>query len=153
MVNPEQSLFPVRKCLFSSNSIKPIFSLCQDFIVLTVYDPRNSNDHSVIFLHWWPKKNTTEWVQYDFDEEYTISESSVYWFDDGPSGGCRIPASWKILYKEGDNWVPVKNLTPYEISKDKYNGIKFEPLKTKALRIGVQLPADFATGLHEWSVK
>lgn len=117
------------------------------------YDPKSSNDHSAIYFHWWPKKNTTEWVQYDFDQEYTVSESSVYWFDDGPSGGCRIPASWKILYKEGDNWVPVKNLTPYEISKDKYNGIKFEPVKTKALRLEVILPSDFATGIHEWSVK
>ncbi|HEV8287252.1 MAG TPA: beta-L-arabinofuranosidase domain-containing protein [Chitinophagaceae bacterium] len=117
------------------------------------YDPRNSNDHSAIYLHWWPKKNTLEWVQYDFDQEYSVSESSVYWFDDGPSGGCRIPASWKILYKEGDNWIPVKNLTPYEISKDKYNSIKFEPVKTKALRIEVKLPEDFATGLHEWIVK
>lgn len=117
------------------------------------YDPKNSNDHSAVFLHWWPKKNTTEWVQYDFDQEYTVSESSVYWFDDGPSGGCRIPANWKILYKEGDKWVPVKNLTPYEISKDKYNGIRFEPVKTKALRIEVQLPKDFAAGVHEWVVK
>jgi DUF1680 family protein len=117
------------------------------------YDPKNSNDHSAIYFHWWPKKNTTEWVQYDFEQECTVSESSVYWFDDGPSGGCRIPASWKILYKDGDNWIPVKNLTPYEISKDKYNSIKFEPVKTKALRIEVKLPADFATGIHEWSVK
>src|SRR5215203_3579013 len=117
------------------------------------YDPKNSNDHSAIYFHWWPKKNTTEWVQYDFDREYTVSESNVYWFDDGPSGGCRIPHSWRLLYKDGDNWVPVKNQTPYEISKDKYNGIKFEPVKTKALRLEVTLPADFATGIHEWSVK
>jgi len=117
------------------------------------YDPKNSNDHAAIYLHWWPKKNTLEWIQYDFDQEYTVSESSIYWFDDGPSGGCRIPASWKILYKDGDQWVPVKNVTPYEISKDKYNGIRFEPVKTKALRVEVQLPEDFATGVHEWSVK
>jgi hypothetical protein len=49
--------------------------------------------------------------------------------------------------------VPVKNSTPYEISKDKYNGIKFEPVKTKALRLEVALPQDFASGIHEWSVK
>ena len=106
-----------------------------------------------MYLHWWPKKNTTEWVQYDFDQEYTVSESSIYWFDDGPSGGCRIPTTWRILYKNGDEWVPVKNLTTYEIAKDKYNGIRFEPVKTKALRVEVQLPQDFAAGVHEWVVK
>jgi DUF1680 family protein len=117
------------------------------------YDPKNSQDHSAIYLHWWPKKNTLEWVQYDFEQESTISESSVYWFDDGPFGGCRIPASWRLLYKDGDNWVPVKNITPYEIAKDKYNSVKFEPVTTKALRMEVKLPEDFATGLHEWMVK
>ena len=117
------------------------------------YDPRNSADNSAIYLHWWPKKNTEEWIQYDFDQEYTVSESSIYWFDDAPFGGCRIPASWKVLYKDGENWVPVKNTTEYKITKDKYDTIKFEPVKTKALRVEIKLPADYATGVHEWSVK
>ena len=117
------------------------------------YDPRNSRDNSAMYLHWWPKKNTEEWIQYDFDQEYTVSESSIYWFDDGPSGGCRIPASWKILYKDGENWVPVKNTSAYEINKDKYDVIKFEPVKTTALRVEIKLPENFATGVHEWKVK
>ena len=117
------------------------------------YEPENSNDHAALFLHWWPKKATTEWVQYDFDKEYTVSESSVYWFDDGPFGGCRIPAAWKLLYKDGDNWVPVSNTTAYTVSKDKYDTIKFAPVKTKSLKIEVRLPDDFATGMHEWIVK
>jgi uncharacterized protein len=117
------------------------------------YEPQNSQDHSAVYLHWWPKKATTEWVQYDFDQEYTVSESSVYWFDDSPFGGCRIPASWKVLYKDGDDWVPVKNTTNYEVTKDKYDTIRFSPVKTKALRIEVKLPENHATGMHEWIVK
>lgn len=117
------------------------------------YEPQNSLDNSAVYLHWWPKKNTLEWIQYDFDQEYTVSESTVYWFDDGPFGGCRIPASWKVLYKDGDNWVPVKNTSDYELAKDKYNSVKFDPVKTKALRIEVKLPENFATGVHEWIVK
>jgi len=117
------------------------------------YEPQNSNDHSALYLHWWPRKATTEWVQYDFAQEYTVSETSVYWFDDGPSGGCRIPASWKLFYKDGDNWVPVNNTNAYTVSKDKYDVVKFTPVKTTALRIEVRLPNDFATGMHEWIVK
>ena len=30
------------------------------------YEPTDSNDHTAIYFHWWPKKNSTEWVQYDF---------------------------------------------------------------------------------------
>ncbi|MGA3246184.1 MAG: glycoside hydrolase family 127 protein, partial [Bacteroidota bacterium] len=29
-------------------------------------EPKNSIDHTLPFLHWWPRKGTTEWVQYDF---------------------------------------------------------------------------------------
>lgn len=117
------------------------------------YDPADSKDNSASYLHWWPKKNTTEWVQYDFDSTYTISSSRVYWFDDGPWGGCRIPASWRLLYKKDGQWAPVKNITPYEIAKDRYNSVQFEPVTTTALRMEVQLPVDYATGIHEWIVK
>lgn len=117
------------------------------------YEPQDSRDASATYLHWWPKKNTTEFIQYDFDKEYTVSESSIYWYDDGPFGGCRIPASWKVLYKNGNDWVPVKNIGDYPIAKDKYNTIKFEPVKTTALKIEIQQPVDNSTGVHEWIVK
>jgi len=117
------------------------------------YDPKDSRDANASYLHWWPKKNTTEFVQYDFDKEYTVSQSSVYWFDDGPFGGCRIPASWKLLYKEGDQWLPVKVKSVDTIEKDKYNSITFEPVTTTALKIEIQQPEDHSTGLHEWIVK
>lgn len=117
------------------------------------YDPKNSHDASATYLHWWPKKNTEEYVQYDFDKEYTVSQSSVYWFDDAPFGGCRIPASWKLFYKEGDQWVAVKNKEAYSISKNEYNKIYFEPVTTKGLKLVIQQPVDHSTGLHEWNVK
>ncbi len=117
------------------------------------YDPIDSKDANYPYFHWWPKKNTTEFVQYDFDQEYTVSESKVYWFDDSPWGGCRIPASYKIYYKKGEEWVPVKNTTAYVTAKDKYNEVKFEPVKTTALKMEVQLPVEHATGIHEWAVQ
>jgi uncharacterized protein len=117
------------------------------------YDPKDSRDASATYLHWWPKKNTIEYVQYDFDKEYTVSQSSVYWYDDGPFGGCRIPASWKLLYKQGDQWIPVAFKGDYEISKDKFNTIQFEPVTTTGLKIEIQQPVDHSTGLHEWNVK
>lgn len=117
------------------------------------YDPQDSRDASAVYLHWWPKKNTVEYVQYDFDSTYTVSESSVYWFDDEPWGGCRIPSSWKILYKKGEEWLPVKVIAQDQIAKDKYNKIRFEPVSTNALKIEIQQPVDYSTGLHEWIVK
>ncbi|MFT3946555.1 MAG: glycoside hydrolase family 127 protein [Agriterribacter sp.] len=117
------------------------------------YDPQDSQDASASYLHWWPKKNSTEFLQYDFDTAYTISSSGVYWFDDGPFGGCRTPASWKLLYKKDGEWVPVKNTTAYETAKDKYNTVSFEPVTTTALKLEIQQSADHSAGVHEWMVK
>lgn len=117
------------------------------------YDPADSKDASASYLHWWPRKNSTEWVQYDFDSVYTVSESRVYWFDDGPFGGCRIPASWTLYYLKEGEWVPVKNTTPYSVTRDQYDILRFEPVTTKALRLEVKLPADNSAGIHEWRVK
>ena len=117
------------------------------------YDPQDSKDSSFPYLHWWPKQNTTEFVQYDFDTVHTVSESKVYWYDDGPWGGCRIPAAYKLYYKKDGEWVSVKNTIPYEITKDKYNILTFEAVSTTALKLEVQLPSDNSAGIHEWSVK
>jgi hypothetical protein len=117
------------------------------------YDPQDSKDASMPYLHWWPKQNTTEFVEYDFDAPHTVSQSKVYWFDDGPWGGCRIPVSYKIYYKKGDEWVPVSATMRYVIAKDKYNELSFEPIETTALKMEVQLPFDNSTGIHEWAVK
>lgn len=117
------------------------------------YEPADSKDTNYPYLHWWPAKNTNEFVQYDFDAEHTVSESKVYWYDDGPWGGCRIPVSYKILYKKDGQWVPVKNTTPYSVSKDSFNVVSFEPVTTTALRMEIQLPVDNSTGIHEWAVK
>lgn len=117
------------------------------------FEPADSKDNTVPYFHWWPKKNTTEWVTYDFDKEHTVSSCKVYWYDDGLWGGCRIPASWKIYYKKDGECIPVKTTIDYEIVKDKYNNVTFEAVKTTALKLEVQFPVDNATGIHEWIVE
>lgn len=116
------------------------------------YEPADSKDNTYPYMHWWPKNNSLEYVQYDLDKEYTLSRSKVYWFDDGPWGGCRIPASYKLYYKKDGEWLPVKNTSPYIITKDKYNVVTFEPVKTTAIKMEIQLPKDNSTGIHEWAV-
>ncbi len=116
-------------------------------------EPMNSADQSNTYMHWWPKNNTLEWVQYTFNKEQQVSESQVYWYDDGPFGGCRIPPSYKIYYKKGEEWVPVTTTGAPEIAKDKFNVMKFEPVTTTALKMEVQLPEKHSTGIHEWMVK
>ncbi|MBN2763247.1 MAG: glycoside hydrolase family 127 protein, partial [Bacteroidales bacterium] len=117
------------------------------------YEPKNSIDREWPFYHWWPKNNSWEWIQYDFAEESTVSVAKIYWFDDGPFGGCRIPDHWHIEYLSGDSWLPVKAKNDYPILKDKWNIVEFEPVTTNAMRLKVKLPEKFSAGVHEWVVE
>jgi hypothetical protein len=114
--------------------------------------PRSSNDQRIPRFTWWDHKGTTEWVQYDFQEAKTIVGSSVYWFDDTGGGGCRVPASWRLLYQDNGRWRELPNATGYGVEKDKFNKVKFDPVRTKALRLEVQLQPGYSGGILEWTV-
>jgi DUF1680 family protein len=113
-------------------------------------EPSNSNDHSVSYYHWWPEKDMWEWIQYDFDKPATISKAKVYWFDDGPNGGCRVPDEWEILYLNGNVWEPVKVKTPYKVTKDAWDSVTFKPVKASSVKIKVKLNKEFSAGIYEW---
>ncbi len=116
------------------------------------FEPEASDD-AAGYMHWWPKKGTTEWIEYAFDAPVRVSEASVYWFDDTGGGGCRVPAAWRVLYKAGESWVPVKASGAYATAKDAWNAVRFAPVRTTALRLEIDLQKDWAAGVHEWAVK
>jgi hypothetical protein len=116
--------------------------------------PRDGNDRSVPYTHWWPRKASTEWVGYDFATESKVQSCTVYWFDDGPWGGCRVPKSWRVLYQnEQGQWVPVTNPDKYPTTKGAACTVNFDPVTTKSLRLEVTLPDDNSAGIFEWIVK
>ncbi len=114
--------------------------------------PESSADQATGYAHWWPRKGTTEWVQYDFASPVMLSESSVYWFDDAQEGECRVPVSWRILYRDR-GWLPVKAAGPFGTAEDKFNTVRFAPVRTTAVRLELQAPAAFSTGIQEWRIK
>jgi DUF1680 family protein len=116
-------------------------------------EPTSSNDAENSYFHWWPRKCTDEWVEYAFPAPATVSRSEVYWFDDTGTGQCRIPASWKILYKDGEEWKPVETTEAYGVAKDQFNKVSFKPVTTTGLRLEVQLQPRWSTGIQEWKVE
>ena len=116
--------------------------------------PSDGNDRSIPYTHWWPKNNSTEWLTYTFKEPATISTSTVYWFDDGPWGGCRVPKSWKLYYKnDAGQWEEVKNPSGYPCDKGVACSVNFDPVKTSAMKLEIVQPERHSTGVFEWSVK
>ena len=115
-------------------------------------EPKNSNDHDIPRHTWWDHKGTAEWVQYDLAEPTAVSNVEIYWFDDTGRGFCRVPASWKLLYKDGQAWKPVETDDTPGVERDKFNKVQFKPVTTTALRVEVQLQPEFSGGVLEWRV-
>jgi len=114
----------------------------------------NSSSRASRYLSWWPKRGSKEWAQYDFPKEVTVSAVEVYWFDDHYLGGIsRVPKSWRLLYRDGEQWKEVANPSGYGVDKDKFVRVTFKPVKTRALRIEVQLYEELSGGMHEWRVE
>jgi hypothetical protein len=133
----------------SSTEKMPALSAINDRLV-----PKDENDRSIPYTHWWPKNGTTEWLSYEFPESSTVQSSTVYWYDDGPWGGCRVPQSWRILYLDAQGqWQPVNGADSYPTDKGSACTVNFDPVNTKSLRLEVVLPNDNSAGLFEWIVK
>lgn len=117
------------------------------------FEPKLSTDTDKSFFYWWLKKGTSEWVQYDFDQSYPVSEVQVYWLKfDHYDYVCRPPAEWKILYKKGGEWLPVAHPSLYGLELDRYNTVTFDPVTASSLRLEVRLQEGFSAGILEWKV-
>ncbi len=142
--------------------------------ISAIYDqvaPVNSEDGSSPFLRLHPQSGDSAWVQYDFAKPARVSSIEVYWKDDKQV--CVLPRSWRLLYKEGNDWKPVVTSDPYAVAGDQFNKVSFQPVTTSGLRLEIQLqgkvykkgalgPPDgnymtqdltwFETGIVEWRV-
>jgi DUF1680 family protein len=116
-------------------------------------EPNSSNDAEDSFFHWWPRKGTLEWVEYAFESPATVSKTEVYWFDDTGTGQCRVPASWKVFYKAGEEWKPVETTGTYGVDKDRFNAVSFKSVSTTGLKLEVSLQPDWSAGIQEWKVE
>lgn len=117
------------------------------------YQPKDASDQSNQVIHWWPRFGQEEWVQYEFEGPKKVQKVRVYWFDDGPNGGCRIPASWKLYYKEKGDWREVDTEAAYTISKGDFDTLSFEPINTTSLKIVLQAQEGVSAGLIEWEIE
>jgi uncharacterized protein len=132
-------------------------------------EPAGSADASAYF-DWWPLNGCKpgapvpaegelrscsqgEWIEMAFARPATVSQSEIYWFDDTGRGGVRVPASWRLLYKDGDGWKPVEASTSFGTARDRWNSVTFTPVTTSALRIELTMQPDVSAGVQEWRVK
>ncbi len=99
-------------------------------------DPISSADESFLYYRMRPAVGTQAWVEYEFKVPTQVSAAKVYWYDDRRF--CRIPASWRVLTKNGATWEPVENLEAYRVAKDEFNVVSFKPVTVSAVRLEVE---------------
>jgi hypothetical protein len=139
--------------------VKPAFSVTASHghddpdAPMAATTPAASGDTGAGRFTWWDHKGTPEWLEYDFTAPRSVSAVSVYWFDDTGKGECRVPASWRLLYKDGDAWKPVANPSEYATATDTFNRTSFNPVTTSALRLEVQLKAGVSGGVLRWKIE
>jgi len=114
----------------------------------------NENRSSSGVFVWATHASDKEWVQYDFLEPKEINYSRVYWLDDELNAGItRLPEQYSLVYSSGGKWNPIKLLeSSYTTTKDQFNEIHFEPIKTRSIRLQVQIRPGSSAGIHEWTV-
>jgi hypothetical protein len=107
--------------------------------VAAIYDgvnPLSSADESNLYFRMRPPVGESAWVEYDFKKPTTIASTDVYFADDRRF--CKLPASWRVAYKDGDRWTPVSAKGAYGVARDEFNHVAFTPVTTTAIRIEVE---------------
>lgn len=117
------------------------------------WEPRCSSDNSKPYHYWWLKVGTQESISYEFDTECEVSNVQVYWLDfDHYDVSYRVPESWTLFYKDGNEWREVEQASPYGVARDCYNSVDFKPVRTTGLKIVAQLQKGASGGIIEWKV-
>ena len=115
--------------------------------------PKSSGDTSIPRFTWWSHRGTKEWIERRFPKPRRISQIAIYWFDDTGRGSCRVPASYRILYRNDGEWKPVPNPRGLGVEKDRFNITRFDPVVATALRVEVQLRPGYSAGILEWKIE
>ncbi|RYX83569.1 Tat pathway signal protein [bacterium] len=111
------------------------------------FTPANSADNEHGSYGNWPKVDT-QWVQYDWTQPVTTNKIDVYWWIDGQGVGA--PKSYRVLYWNGNAFVPVANATGLGVAGNTFNTTTFDAVTTDKLRLEVVSDGRLSTGILEW---
>ena len=113
------------------------------------FDPRSSRDARRGSYGNWPTRGT-QWVQYDWSQPISTRKIDVYWWDDGQ--GVRLPKACRLLYWDGNAFVPVENASGLGVAENQYNTTTFDEVSTSKLQLEIDSDGEFSTGILEWKV-
>ncbi len=113
------------------------------------YDPRNSRDNRRGSYGNW-NRTGTQWVQYDWSKPIYTNKVDVYWWADGR--GVHAPKACRLLYWDGNDFVPVSNPSGLGVDESQYNTTAFDEVCTSKLKLEIDADGTYSTGILEWKV-
>lgn len=132
----------------------PRASFCCPFDTISALDdglvPKSSNDQSVPRFTWWDHRGGVEWISNEYAKPTQVGWTEVYWFDDEPTGECRVPASWRVLWYDGKEWRPVEGAAAAGVARNRFNRVTFKPVAARGIRVEVELQSKYSGGVLEW---
>jgi uncharacterized protein len=128
------------------------------------FAPADSFDRSHALYALWVDHSAGEresWVQYEWSEPVSVNRVEIYWAAERPRPGAipgsvgpgvQAPNSYRILYWNGSDFVPVSQPQGLGVALNSFNETTFEPVKTSKLRLEVVPQKGHLTGILEWRV-
>ncbi len=113
------------------------------------FDPRNSQDAWRGSYGNWPTRGV-QWVQYEWNQAIHTAKIDVYWWAD--RRGVHAPKASRLLYWDGNAFVPVPNVSGLGVAEDRYNTTTFDEVRTTKLKLEIDSDGEFSTGILEWKV-
>ena len=108
------------------------------------FNPASSRDQSHGTYGNWPRTDP-QWVQYEWSKPVATNHVDVYWWAD--RGGIGIPASYRVTYWNGSEFVPVPNAQGLGLTPNGFNSTTFDEVKTDKLRLEITSDGTHSTGI------
>ncbi|MDQ2844193.1 MAG: glycoside hydrolase family 127 protein [Acidobacteriota bacterium] len=128
------------------------------------FAPANSRDRQHGIYGVWhdpEEEGPPEWVEYSWSRPVPVSSMAVYWAVDPPrpnappgSGAWQMkaPVSYRLLYWNGSDFVPVSNPRGMGVAEDSFNTTTFDEVHTDKVRLEVVPEPTHPAGILEWRV-
>ena len=143
---------------FSTTSENKVSALNDGFAPADSFD----RSHGVYALHGSQTVNGAKpWVQYEWNQPVSVNKFEVYWALERPRPGqipgsgwpsLQVPQSYRILYWNGNDYVPVNQSQGLGVAADTFNATTFEPVKTSKMRLEVLPQQGHPVAILEWRV-
>lgn len=97
-----------------------------------------------------PQPRSNFWLQYEWVQPISTKEIAVYWWN--YNGNIRLPETYRVLYWNGNDFVPVNNATGFALNNNQYNKTSFDEITTTKIRLQLDSADRDVASILEWSI-